>query len=41
MKYLQWIKENINLISFLTGTICVLVGKEDVGRVIMASGGAL
>lgn len=41
MKYLEWVKQNINLISFLTGLACVLAGKDDVGRLIMASGGAL
>lgn len=41
MKYLRWFKENINLVSFVAGVLCLVAGKEDVGRVIIASGGVL
>lgn len=40
MKYFRWFKENVNLISFVVGIGFVIAGKEDVGRLIMSSGGA-
>lgn len=41
MKYLRWVKENINLVSFVAGVLCLVAGKEDVARVIIAYGDVL
>lgn len=41
MKILTWLKDNINLVSFVTGTAFIIAGKADIGQIIINQGGAL
>lgn len=41
MKYLSWLKDNINLVSFIAGTICLIAGKADIGHVLLQKGGSI
>lgn len=39
MKYLNWLKDNINVISMLVGIGCVISGKAEIGRILISGGG--
>lgn len=39
MKFLIWLRANINLVSVLTGIGFIVAGKADVGQQIIAAGG--
>lgn len=41
MKFLNWVKENINLVSFVTGVVFIAIGKREIGDIIISNGGAL
>lgn len=41
LKYLAWIKENINLVSFITGVVFIALGKTEVGDIIISNGAVL
>lgn len=41
MKYLNWLRDNINLISVLTGLGFIISGRDDLGRLLINVGGQL
>lgn len=38
MKYLKWIKENVNFVSFIVGVGFIIAGKSDIGHIIINQG---
>lgn len=41
MKYLNWFRDNINVISIVAGFGFVISGREDLGRLLINVGGQL
>lgn len=41
MKYLIWLKENINLVSLLAGIGFIVAGQDEVGKVLINQGASL
>lgn len=41
MKYLNWLKENINLVSVLVGLGFIVVGKGEIGQTIINHGASI
>lgn len=41
MKYLNWIKNNINFISVITGLGFIIAGKSEVGQMLINQGASL
>lgn len=39
MKYLKWIKENVNFISLVAGISLMLAGYDEVGKILVSQGG--
>lgn len=35
MKYLEWIRKHLNVISFVSGVGFLLLGKEEVGLILI------
>lgn len=38
MKFLNWFKANINLVSFVTGVFFIAIGNKEVGDIILTNG---